>query len=341
MAGLDDLVFGDGIEGRSLLVIGADDGHYCLEARRRGARSAVGIDIEPDFQSWEPDESFDVVLCLDALKDFVDPIHALHRIGRIAREKVVLEVSLAAGDQDRAAISLVRSQPKRRRGAGTPRVSFGEARKAFLFTPKAITALLHEQSLAFGPLTTVTSPSGEKLWIAATKRRIAHLTVIAGPTAAGKSYLIRRLGESDALRGRFGIPELSIVTDERHARKELPGGALDHVVLHYNILRPLDPGITTYARDPIASLFGCAEQLTFATVRATGEELRARIDDRTGRRDRPFYPALRALYADASLLERWYDRWLAFVAGFEARTTGNYVVASDGEYAAASPFAPA
>jgi hypothetical protein len=361
---LDEVVFRDGIAGKTLLDIGTLDGRLCFEAMRRGAKRALGIDldaanvtnaraaaartgvdaefIEADFEHWRPKETFDVVR-LGTLDDLFDPIHTLRRLTALAREKIVLEISVRPARGGRArrfgwaspvdtaesTISL-RAAPRRTDG-----------KRAFLFTPEAIGVLLNEHSLAFEPISVSQSALEDQVVIGAKRRKIAHLTVVAGPVAVGKSHLISRLAEDALLRERAGIPEVTPPLIASLLWKKLPPGPIDHAVLHYNILRPLDAAMRTFERDPVVSLFPCAEKITFLTIRATRERLCAQLDRRIAQRNPNkrlyrkdhFYRELRVLYEDDLFVDDWYDRWLTFVSRFKSVTAGNYIVSPDEAHA--------
>lgn len=358
---LDEVVFRDGIAGKTLLDIGTLDGRLCFEAMRRGATRALGLDLdaanvanaraiaartgagaeflEADFEHWQPQETFDVVR-LGALDDLFDPIHALRRLTAVAGEKIVLETGVrparggrarrfgfsSSVDPEESTISL-RAAPRRTDG-----------KRAFLFTPEAIGVLLNEHSFAFEPISVSQSPLQNRVVIEAKRRKIGHLTVVAGPVAAGKSHLISTLAEDALLREKVGIPE--VITPPLIASllwKKFPPGPIDHAVLHYNMLRPLNATVRAFERDPVVSLFGCAEKITFLTIGTTRERLCAQLDRRMARRhptkplnrkDR-LYRELRVLYEDDRFLDDLYGRWLTFVARFEDVTAGSYIVGPD------------
>jgi hypothetical protein len=155
--------------------------------------------------------------------------------------------------------------------------------------------------------------------------------VVAGPKAVGKSHLIERLVEDDLLRERIGIPAGALVCGARTWLRGRPTvGTIDHLVLHYDILRPFDSGETDYHRDPATSALRCADQITFLTLRTSRARLCSQFDRRLGahkprvtleRRRR-----LRELYNHEEFLTEWYDRWLAFVGRWGAVTIGSYLV---------------
>jgi hypothetical protein len=366
---VDEVVFRGGIAGKTFLDVGSDDGRLCFEAMRRGAKRALGIDLDAanvanaraiaartgvdaeflqaDFEHWRPRETFDVVH-LGALDDLFDPIHALRRLAALAGEKVVLDISVRPGS----------GRQVRRFGLKSPRADKHEStislrvgprrtdgKRAFLFTPEAIAVLLNEHSFAFEPISVSPSPFDHRVVIEARRRRIGRLTVVAGPVAVGKSRLISKLAEDDLLRAKVGIPEVTPPLIASSLWKKLPMGPIDHAVLHYNILRPLDTTVRTYERDPVISLFRCAETITFLTIGTTRERICSQLDRRIAKRQphnplgpkNRFYRELRALYEDDTFLEGWYNRWLRVVARFKGVTIGNYIVRPDGDDYLVSP----
>jgi hypothetical protein len=293
---------------------------------RLGARRALGLGAraqtiapaaraelrEVAFENWQAEEAFDVVLC-DRLQEMLDPIHALQRMMSIAREKIVLEIPARSPEHDDTPTISIE-----------PKALFGDRKRIYLFSPQAIGVLLNEHSHAFEPIAVSTSPNDKRLVIEAKRRRIKHLTVIAGPSASGKTHLLRKLRKDDLLRQRLGIAPDWLGMGENKLAEKLPRGEIEHFVLHYNILRPFDGMARTYETDPATSLFSCADKITFLTLTATIARLQAQVDRRLKKRDKPSLRAVRILYEDERFLRTWYDRWLQFVARFEGVTAGNY-----------------
>jgi tRNA (mo5U34)-methyltransferase len=129
-----DVVFKDGVEGKTVLDIGAWDGAFSFESERRGAarvlatdhfswvgpgwgkkesfdfaRKAIGSRVEtklidvPDISS-DTVGRFDVVLFLGVLYHLLHPLLMLERIAPIARELLVVETETALDDEDRPAM---------------------------------------------------------------------------------------------------------------------------------------------------------------------------------------------------------------------------------------------
>ena len=119
------VAFPTDLAGKTVLDIGANNGFFSLEAKRRGAtrvvaldiwdttytdtasidniyfcRDALGLEIEIvqcDFLDYES-EPFDVVLFMGVLYHLQNPLGGLQRVARLARELVVLETHIIGGD---------------------------------------------------------------------------------------------------------------------------------------------------------------------------------------------------------------------------------------------------
>ncbi len=145
---------------------------------------------------------------------------------------------------------------------------------------------------------------------------IGHLTVVAGPKAVGKSTFIRRLQEDEVLRRRVAIPDdAEVCTGGSWLRREADG-PIDHLVLHYDILRPLERGLAGYEHDPATSALAAARAITFLTLRTTPKRLTKQLEQRiaseSGSKTVRRLGALRARYDDEQFVAQWYERWLRY-----------------------------
>jgi len=134
--GIERAAFFDPVEltGRSVIDIGAWNGIYSFEAKRRGAarvlatdhlawnhsqlrgreafdlaRTTLGIDLEVkdiDLPDLTPDSvgTFDVVLFLGVFYHLLEPVAALRRIAKLAREVLIVESYCDALQVDRPAM---------------------------------------------------------------------------------------------------------------------------------------------------------------------------------------------------------------------------------------------
>ena len=165
------------------------------------------------------------------------------------------------------------------------------------------------------------------------RRAIGHLTVIAGPAAVGKSYLIRKLAEHDELREQMGIAKDVPALTARAFLKMRRSGTIDHLVLHYDILRPFYHGFPSYELDPGTAGLRSAERITFFTLRTTPERLRTQLEARIARRSQKHLLTLRTLYTDDRFIADWYDHWLRSVQLYRDVTAGHYFVDAHRDYA--------
>jgi hypothetical protein len=159
------------------------------------------------------------------------------------------------------------------------------------------------------------------------RHSIPSLVVVAGPTAVGKSRMIATAADDDVLRERLQLPTAAHAMTPGRLLKVGPPAGLGKLILHYDILRPHRRRFGSHALDPVNSILGTAESITFLTLRTTQERLVAQLDRRIALGHRPKkLHRLRPLYEDDEFVAQWYERWFGFVERFHGVTTGNYVV---------------
>lgn len=167
--------------------------------------------------------------------------------------------------------------------------------------------------------------------------RIGHLTAVAGPKGVGKSTLIRRLLDGENLGPDVSVPSDAHVWTGRKFRRKAESGVFDHVVMHYDILRPFGRGENGYRGDPATSVFACADRITFLTLRTTHERLCAqlarRLQETQDQSKRDGLRRIRALYDEEQFLAEWYDRWLRYVARRSNANDSSYFVDVHESYA--------
>lgn len=274
------------VEGKSLLVVGSSLGHFCLEALKYGAASVTGIDvsfekvkearelakresssanfIHADFDDWQGERnSFDIVVCAKTLHHLYDPLGALRKMMRIAREKIILEIT------DPTWREILRSKHSLRMigSAASPVILLrprgqveSTADQTFLFSKGALSGIFNHHSMAFEPILFRRSYVSGRLIVEARRRQIDHLIVIAGVACVGKSRFIDRLTTSIELRTRFGIPLGDFEYVSAHRADQLPSGRLNTVVFHYDILRPFGRALISHQRDPAFHLLQGARE---------------------------------------------------------------------------------
>ncbi|MER8549574.1 methyltransferase domain-containing protein [Mesorhizobium sp. M0684] len=349
----NDSVFNDKIAGKTFIDIGSHHGELCLEALRRGATRAVGVELirenvliarqkaeqtglspeylEADFERIGDLGSFDVVACLNVLPQLFDPIHALRRMAAMARERLVLELP----NQPSKLFSRFRT-PGPAIDVPWARRMHEVAGRTFLPNVAAMEGIFNQHMATFEPVQIVPSKPRNSFLVVATKRRIKHLTVVAGPTSSGKSTFKNRLISDQAFRVSLGLPEGVTAQADANEIRRLPDGRLDHVVLHYDFFRPYDRALGTYERDPAAEFIRCAEHLSIFTMMTPKARIRSQlaVNELNKKRMKPDakvrYEGLYVRYDSPDFLASWYDKWFRFCATLDhnrhrlARNDGNY-----------------
>lgn len=357
---LNDTIFqGSKFSGKTLLDVGCHHGYFCLEAARRGANSAVGLDafeenvtvartladglanveyVEADFESWESEQQFDVVLCLNVLHHMYDPIHAIRKLARLAREKLVVEIAVptlkdvlhrrispwALGARDVPAIFL-----------RMPSKNFDVGGRMFLITPAVLKVLLNLHSHEFEDVKVSPSPFKKRWVVSAARRKIGRLTIVAGPTSSGKSTFCQQLVDDASLRVRLGLGESTPLVVDASAAGALPNGPLDHVILQYDTLRPAGRSMRTHQRDPALSLIRCARVVDALTIMTDASRLRAQFDANEWNRAKKVPVRLKKLsklYRDRRFLDYWYRQWFAYLESEVAAPGVRMAVENIGEF---------
>jgi len=163
----------------------------------------------------------------------------------------------------------------------------------------------------------------------ATRRKIDTLTIVAGPTSAGKSTLISKLESSPELCRSLGIPEKIDTTASYKLYHDPTTTPFGHVLFHYDILRPFGRALRTHDRDPVLSLLSSAKKVNIITIQASPERLVEQIT--TGEpADSSRHQKIKAHYADGEFLNRWYKDWNNYIA----RVPGANIITveNDGEF---------
>ena len=371
---LNETIFDADVSGQTMLDIGSCLGHFCIEGLRRGMRAATGIEpysdsislarelgqsfdltpqyIQGDFETWHTDERYDVVLCLNVLHHMYDPVHAMRRMMRMARRKVVLEVAvptvgeMASSHFNRLLPLVGRNVPMLvcgRRGSNAH-----AATRTFLLSRQAIETIFNYHSHLYEPVKTYQSPMKKRMIVEARRRRISHLTVICGPSGCGKSTFMRRLNEDADLRRQLDLPEdVSAAVAAGRINSSLPGGEQEHVILHYDMLRPFDRSLRTYERDPACDLLQIADKISFLTIVTDSARLRDQLANHKVSRRKGLWAViakpnvklnkrhhkLLALYEEPSFLQDRYREWFEFCAKVAEKTDSHTFVENQGTYA--------
>jgi 2-polyprenyl-3-methyl-5-hydroxy-6-metoxy-1,4-benzoquinol methylase len=339
---LNDLIFDQPFSGRTLLDIGSYLGYFCIEAMRRGAHSAMGVEADPesvrqaseiaricgvnpayvcgDFEHWDfGKQTFDTVLCLNVLHHMFDPIGVIRQIINLADRRIIFELAQPHLTQLLAASI----SPPRIGLDNIPLVLLGQSRRShdilsrsFMITAKAIEVMLNQHTELFEPVIIKKSPFKDRRLIVANKRRIKHLVVISGPTASGKSTFLQRLHSDIELRRKLGLDGIDVHYSGKD-RQVLPIGELAELILHYDILRPYSRSIRTYERDPRCDFLKIAEKITLVTLMSPREVLcrrfeRSELGFRRRKRKAKRYKELYLQYGTGRFLETWYENWFKY-----------------------------
>lgn len=311
-----DLIFGNDLRGKTVLDVGSYLGYFCLQALERGAGRAVGWEVSPESvrqaraiaemldspaEYYERDfekgvltnETFDVVLCLNVLHHLSDPVGALEKLIQLTRDTLILEVaSLGGHDSRKLGISswLGRFLDKMpvifvARGATTPPY---DKQDKFYFTRSALTNLLQYQRSHFAQVKFIDSEFKNRFIVIARRRRVKHLVVIAGPTSAGKTTLIKELvsNKYPELGAKLGIsdfrhlPVISArsLTGAESLHEPASEALLDGAVFHYDFMRPYGRSTRTLERDEVLDILCGADEISFVTLWTPPDRLKQQIE---------------------------------------------------------------
>jgi hypothetical protein len=170
-------------------------------------------------------------------------------------------------------------------------------------------------------------------------RTIRCLTVVAGPTAVGKTRLLQLAATDELLRQRLRVPKAPAVTPKELLRLS-SSGPIDELILHYDILKPHHKGFRSHVADPATTTLSHAETIVFLTLRTTPERLAAQLDRRIAayerkankRRRLQQLRGLESEYQDNGFVADWYQRWFGFVERFRSVTSASYIVDAHHDY---------
>jgi 2-polyprenyl-3-methyl-5-hydroxy-6-metoxy-1,4-benzoquinol methylase len=175
-----DVVFRDGVQGKSVLDIGCNYGYFLHEAVRRGAASATGVERNPQryeigktvaeiiggpltvrhgaLEDLPETPQYDVVLLLNVIHHVVDPFGAMRQVAALARERVVVEFPTLSDRRflkDAGLSRLLRGRYNR-----MPCVGVGPKRyMGYYFSPRAFELAFVTQMELFRKVEFVKSPT--------------------------------------------------------------------------------------------------------------------------------------------------------------------------------------
>jgi len=363
-------IFPDDMTGKTVLDLGCKFGFFCFEALKRGAKRAVGVDVDPyslerarrladclglpatfelyDIEREPIRERFDYVLCLNLLHHLRNPLTALERLAAVTDERLILEsATMGRHDRQRLRLSPFETLLLRRRPilyASRNGTSDRRNVQKFFITPSAIENLLRYQSNAFARVDTRPSDHKNRYISVAHHRRIGELVIVAGATGSGCAALAEQLArgqapEVAALAGTGDGSGFALV--DANDFSEFSEPEVERLILHYDILRPHRRSAKTHARDEVMDVLCCARRVTFVTLWRPPDQLRRRFESQPvsfATRAGWFFEGRRRRkllqeFADPRELTGHYRRWFEFTRGTEAR---HFVVSPDGEPRVAS-----
>jgi SAM-dependent methyltransferase len=358
-------IFPDDMTGKTVLDLGCKFGFFCFEALKRGAKRAVGVEVDPyslerarrladclglnatfelaDIEQEPIHERFDYVLCLNLLHHLRNPLTALERLAAVTDERLILEsATMGRHDRQRLQLSPFETLLLRRRPilyASRNGTSDRRNVQKFFITPTAIENLLRYQSNAFARVDSQPSDHKDRYISVAHRRRIGELVVVAGATGSGSATLARQLAsgqapEVAALAGTGNGSGFTLV--DANDFSEFSEPAVDRLLLHYDILRPHRRSAKTHARDEVMDVLRCAQRVTFVTLWRPPELLRRSYESEPvsfATRAGWFFEGRRrrkllAEFADPQELTGHYRRWFDFASGTHIR---HIVVSPDAE----------
>ncbi len=363
-------IFPDDMTGKTVLDLGCKFGFFCFEALKRGAKRAVGVDVDSyslerarrladclgldatfelyDIEKEPIRERFDYVLCLNLLHHLRNPLTALERLAAVTDERLILEsATMGRHDRRRLRLSPFETLLLRRRPilyASRNGTSGRRNVQKFFITPSAIENLLRYQSNAFARVDKHPSDHKNRYISVAHRRRIGELVVVAGATGSGSAALAQQLasGQAPELAALAGTGDGSgFVSVDANDFSELSEPAVERLILHYDILRPHRRSAKTHARDEVMDVLRCARRVTFVTLWRPPEVLRRSYESEPvsfATRAGWFFEGRRrrkllAEFADPQELLGHYRRWFQFASGAGVR---HFVVTPDSEPRVAS-----
>ena len=301
-----DIAFEGDLTGRSVLDVGSYLGAFCIEAMRRHAGAAVGVELDPerirqarmlaeicghpieyvagDLDRLRLDRRFDVCLCLNVLHHLRDPLAMLYQLTDLARDRLVLEVaSFGPHDRKRMKLSpLTAALVKRREAIYVAEASPDAGNQRFFFSISAIVRILQDHIKKYWKVETFATER-DRFAVRATKLSIDRLTLVSGPSAAGKSVLLTALedGQLDGILGssatKLPVMLSAQQVSERRLSDLFAANPVSHLIYHYDTTRLLKYNFHSFSRDLATDLVDCAKSIDFIIVAPRASTLRQQM----------------------------------------------------------------
>lgn len=339
-SGIADLIFPLDLRGASILDVGCAEGFFCAEAKRRNAGKVIGVDIDSDrldvarklagvlnldieyhqmsVMNVDILGAFDYVLCLNVLHHVSDPIHLIHKLANMARERLVLEIAdlhrkrVKMGGLWMRLISLLPSSMR-------PGILAIGSHGAFFPTRRWIEDFFRKQHYEFDQLKFNDSDRPRRYVAIASARKLDALEIISGPTNVGKSELIHRLQSGDEEMARLfklNLRDGWCVTKALDLEEGKASG-VRKLLLHYDLRRIITRGFRNYEFDPALTLMRGAALKRVSILVCSPDALAARVHEAAKTRrptSRRMERAERVVaeYSQPGWLRRLYESWISY-----------------------------
>ena len=348
-----DKLYPKDMDGKTVLDIGTREGLHCFEAAKRGAKRAVGLDVNPEFVArarmlckhlqlpcefgqLDVDEQalsdqFDIVLCLNVLHHVRNPFLVLEQLIDATKERLVLEIA-GVGTHEQKKLKLRWWKRLLFRGIqGLPVVFLNRNplrrnRQRFFLSVDAIHCLLTEHRRVFSRVEIFPSGFKDRHILVAHKRRINRLIVVTGPTSAGKSTLMKRIitGKAPEVADRLGMDDVNsweamdIYDLGADSRDEI-----NNVIIHYDFLSRLKVHCQDHQMIELLDVVRAAKEVKFVTIWTKPDELREQFEENEIKayiRVRGKEPTSRKTirlqkeYQDPNAIHQYYSTWFDFAS---------------------------
>jgi 2-polyprenyl-3-methyl-5-hydroxy-6-metoxy-1,4-benzoquinol methylase len=322
-----DLILRD-VAGKTVFDVGCCLGYFCLEALARGARRAVGWDLNPDrvrqaraiaemlgaaaeygqrdIDQAVPEDVFDVVICLNVLHHVRNPLLIIEKLAQVARETLIVEVAPPEGPKAglRAWQSWILGK--------FPVIFVGDGRpgRNFYFTRSSIRNLLKRKRHDFARVEVTDSDIKGRFIVTARRLRIDHLVVVAAPAFSSESrfiggatkewlpMLVAKLG----VESLFGWPQVTAGSIE-----ELTTAAHAGLILHYDLCSLFHGDPAIYEQGRALDILNSAKVVSFLTLWQPPGKLERDLRQETGKRHRELVKAYREPAQYIELYRRWFE----------------------------------
>lgn len=347
-----DIVFSaDSTFNKTVLDAACGNGELCFRLLQRGAVSVTGVDsdghsiahcrrvasnngsmasfLEIDIEREKLVEVYDIVLLMNGLQRLRNPISALETLIDATREELVIGIDdkrkfqNALGSMWRLISNVLWKLPLLYVGGLEQKDWDGV--NHFLFSDRAITALLTRHRYSFARVDFVPWQAAGRRLAIAYKRQIEHLVIVAGVPTSGKTTVIKKLMAGE-------LPDLARQLNFDSKKKWLSTGygevchiqeaRVENLLLHFNITKSLVDGDHYGYGGGLLDLIRSAQRISVVSLWCSPAELRQRYLEgrvrtklfrskrlRQARKNR----ILISLYGEPENLARLFAKWLSFV----------------------------